>query len=386
MIYRVSLSTLNPSAVVFSGSRRKWMCCAVMAGLLSVSDLHAHGSFEHEHDDAGESESRQTPRMADEHETGMMPRSRGESTSAESRVEFQVRGEHGFIVANGIPNHGTGRFPNRGNPNVMEEQSYAFRIPLNPPPPGYPILEASDTTSDRGFIFGIALNGVVYEPATGLNWTPEGQRRGGRPGGWVYEAVGGSIDFGIDHANAHIQRTGAYHYHGIPTPLMREDRPTLLGYAADGYPIYGPLGYEDPGDSTSALITLESSWQLKQQDRPSPPAGPGGTPDGRFTADWEFVAESGDLDRLNGRFAVTPEYPNGVYHYVLTASFPHIPRGFAGTPDISFRRLPGEGPNHVEERGDRLPIGDREEDPSAVERERNRSANRRSSPRRRNSR
>lgn len=96
-------------------------------------------------------------------------------------------------------------------------------------------------------------------------------------------------------------------------------------------------------------------------DRPEPPVGPGGKPDGRFTADWHYVSASGDLSMLNGRFAVTPEYPDGVYHYVATESFPHLPRGFAGTPDKSFRRLPGQGPNHVPDRGERLPLGDQKD-------------------------
>lgn len=368
MTPQIPIHPSNTLAILRSGGRRMWVMCAAVAVLLSATEVQAHGPSPHEHPEATQDDTRQTPRTADQHETGTLPRSRGESTTAESKVRFEARGEYGYIVSNGIPNHETGRFPNRGNPNVMAEQSYTFRIPLNPPPPEHPVLTASDITSDRGFLFGIALNGVVFEPATGLNWTPEGQRRGGRPAGWVYEAVGGSIDFGIDHANAHIQRTGAYHYHGIPVPLMLEDRPTLLGYAADGYPIYGPLGYKDPADATSPLVNLESSWRLKQVDRPSPPDGPGGTPDGRFTADWEFVPNSGDLDRLNGRFAVTPEHPDGVYHYVLISSFPHVPRGFAGTPDSSFHRMPGQGPNHVDERGERLPIGAGAGEPSDTQR------------------
>ena len=72
---------------------------------------------------------------------------------------------------------------------------------------------------DNGHLFGVVLNGVPFKPATGMNWTPEGVRRAGRPGDWVHEAIGGSVDFGIDKANAHVQRTGAYHYHGIPTPM-----------------------------------------------------------------------------------------------------------------------------------------------------------------------
>ena len=300
-----------------------------------------------------------TPRDADSHETGTLPRARSRSNSFENKVDFVIENDFRYVVANGIPNHETGPFPNRGNPNVVGEQDYTFRIPLDPSPPEAPVESIEMVFSDRGYLFGIALNGVPFEPATGLNWTPEGVRRGGPPGDWVHEAIGGSVDFGIDYANAHVQRTGAYHYHGIPTPLIHEDRPTLLGYAADGYPIYGPIGYENPENADSPLVRLQSSWSLKTEDRPGSTLGPGGKPDGRYTADWEFRPGSGDLDFLNGRFAVTPEYPRGVYHYVLTTTFPYVPRGFAGRPDRSFRRTPGQGPNHVSERGNRLSIGDR---------------------------
>jgi hypothetical protein len=315
---------------------------------------HEKASESHQHADA-----RNTPRYADHHVTGQLPRSQGQNTTAQTAVHSAVRGEHRIVVANGVPDHEIGRFPNRGNPNVVREQRYTFRIPLDPAPPADPVLTAEHVQGDHGYLFGLALNGVPFEPATGMNWTPEGVRRGGRPGNWVYEAIGGSINFGIDHANAHVQRTGAYHYHGIPTPMISDKKPTLVGYAADGYPIYGSLGYQDPSDAASPLITLKSSWQLKTNNRPMPPHGPGGQPDGRFTSDFEFKPASGDLDRLNGRFGVTPEYPDGVYHYVLTAEFPQVPRGFAGQPDASFRRILGEGPNHVHGRGERLRLGER---------------------------
>ncbi|MBL0185636.1 MAG: YHYH protein [Candidatus Obscuribacter sp.] len=53
----------------------------------------------------------------------------------------------------------------------------------------------------------------------------------------------------------------------------------------------------------------------------------------------------GDLDQCNGRTGVTPEYPQGTYYYVITETYPFIPRCYHGTPDPSFeRRPPGGGP------------------------------------------
>ncbi|MFN7138259.1 MAG: YHYH protein [Limisphaerales bacterium] len=83
------------------------------------------------------------------------------------------------------------------------------------------------------------------------------------------------------------------------------------------------------------LKNLKSSYQLKRSERPN---GPGGKHDGTFVQDYEYVAGSGDLDECNGRFGVTPEFPEGTYYYVLTEDFPFIPRKFKGTPDSSFMR------------------------------------------------
>jgi hypothetical protein len=80
---------------------------------------------------------------------------------------------------------------------------------------------------------------------------------------------------------------------------------------------------------------MRSSYQVKKGTRPN---GPGGTFDGTFTEDFEYVAGSGDLDECNGRFGVTPEYPAGIYHYCVTAEFPQLSRLWKGTPDQSFQK------------------------------------------------
>jgi hypothetical protein len=116
--------------------------------------------------------------------------------------------------------------------------------------------------------------------------------------------------------------------------------PTLIGYAADGFPIYGPLSYSDPNDPSSGLVEMQSSYVLRSGTRPS---GPGGTYDGTFTADWVYSAGSGTLDVCNGRSGVTEEYPDGTYYYVITDEFPYVPRCFAGNPDSSFSKQNARG-------------------------------------------
>jgi hypothetical protein len=149
----------------------------------------------------------------------------------------------------------------------------------------------------------------------------------------------GPASWGSTSYNAHVQPDGTYHYHGIPTGVLAAEGgnsvPALIGWAADGFPIYGPYGYSNP-EQKSAVKKLKSSYRVKNGTRPN---GPGGRYNGKFTQDWAYVAGTGDLDQCNGRFAVTPEYPNGTYHYVLTDSFPYIPRCWMGSADSSFKRL-----------------------------------------------
>ena len=75
---------------------------------------------------------------------------------------------------------------------------------------------------------------------------------------------------------------------------------------------------------------LTSSYQLKEGARPNGADGPGGTYDGTFVQDYEYVAGSGDLDECNGRITVTPDFPDGTYAYFLTDDWPVIPRCVKG--------------------------------------------------------
>ncbi len=126
----------------------------------------------------------------------------------------------------------------------------------------------------------------------------------------------------------------------------------------DGHPLYGPYGYSNPTNANSPIKRINSSFELRSiTDRTSLPGwaaqtsfsanvapesfytltstqiGPpvsGANPLGKYGEDYAFVPGIGDLDQYNGRFAVTPEYPGGVYAYFLTLksngdpAFPYI--------------------------------------------------------------
>ena len=253
----------------------------------------------------------------------------------ESKVTITIEGDKRVIASNGVPDHATGRFPNRDNPNRVAEQRYRFTVPLHPTPAARPYRYGNQ-------LFGIALNGVVFDPATAEAWKND------MSSGWHYDAKGGAFSLGLDTNNGHVQPSGAYHYHGVPSALLArlsegKARMTLLGWAADGYPIYGKWDYKDPKDASGPVVALRSSYRLKKGKRPGTDGQPGGAYDGVFVEDFEYVAGAGDLDECGGRVGVTPEFPGGTYHYVLTEDFPFIPRLLKGRPDASFSRRGGPG-------------------------------------------
>ncbi|BCX49796.1 hypothetical protein HAHE_37040 [Haloferula helveola] len=254
---------------------------------------------------------------------------------ARNQVSIRVAGKRRIIQSNGIPDHDTGQFPSRNNPNSITEQSYSFEIPVKP--------EVSSRGTAVGHnLFGVALNGVVFDPATAEYY------RNDRSSDWNYEALGGAVDLGLDDHHAHVQPTGAYHYHGLPSGLFErlsggKQQMTLVGWAADGFPIYGLYGYKDPKDAKSGVVKVRSSYRLKQGTRQGS-AAPRGKHDGTYTSDYEYVDGLGDLDECNGRFGVTPEFPEGSYHYILSEDYPFIPRLFRGEPNRTFMKGgPGGG-------------------------------------------
>ena len=244
----------------------------------------------------------------------------------ESKVTITVEGDSRIIKSNSVPEHQmVGQFPNEDNPNTMAEQKVEITLPLNP------TMNEKATPAIKAV--GLLLNGVYVESGTGESWVGDGS--GPR---WNYEALGGALPFGLDENYAHVQPGGKYHYHGTPTGLMKDlevssdKHSPLIGWAFDGFPIYTVFGYSDPKDPDSEIVEMTSSWRLKEGKRPEPPKGPGGTYDGAFVPDYEYVAGAGTLDECNGRFTVTPEFPEGTYAYFITKQWPMIYRNFRGTP------------------------------------------------------
>lgn len=184
---------------------------------------------------------------------------------------------HLVMDSQGYPNHPTAIFPNSGNPNRIEIQKFRFQLPLEPK------LNDHITRLPMGPI-GTAVNGVVYfNPFEigGMN------------------AVEGYSEVWLDSCCGHPQQTGVYHYHKYPVCVKSPFRDNgkqhspVIGFAFDGFPIYGP--YESDG-----LMAKDAAGQLT-------------------------------LDSCNGH----TDSVRGYHYHVTPGRFPYIIGGYAGVPELS---------------------------------------------------
>ncbi|WP_202966672.1 YHYH protein [Cellvibrio sp. OA-2007] len=241
-------------------------------------------------------------------------------------LKISVAGEKCIFTTNEIPNHdfndGTQKFA-----NDVSAQNTVFEIT------SMPAFAASTTEISLLVDNAILLNGVKVDLlAAGCYNVGDGKvgcNNMAQP--WRYDPLYAANGFVVDSHNAHAQPDGTYHYHGAPktfySEVAGEDESPLVGFAADGYPIYGPYI-----NKNGVLRKAVPSYRLKSGARPSGNGNPGGTYNGQFRDDYEYVAGLGDLDECNGMLH------NGVYGYYITDGFPYIVKCFKGTPDSSFNK------------------------------------------------
>jgi hypothetical protein len=97
----------------------------------------------------------------------------------------------------------------------------------------------------------------------------------------------------------------------------------IVGWALDGFPIYGPFAYSNPVDPTSDIVIMRTGYEVLESRIVSPTAPDITTyPLGTFKEDWVYNNQKANrtLDLYNGRFCVTPEFKDGTYAYFLTFS------------------------------------------------------------------
>ena len=213
------------------------------------------------------------------------------------------------FTSNGVPNHARPAeyvLPNAGvmlptpttsyvGADPTKAQDYKFTIPLNP-------SKAAKTTSTSLGEIGVMISGaVLFNPYEG-----DGKSIATFDNFSLKNSKGEDVYF-LDSCNAHPTPMGQFHYHALPTCITSvvdtADGPShIIGVAFDGFPIYG--------------------------DR---------------ALDGSKIAAS-QLDECNGITSATPEYPKGIYHYVLlnTKDSTSSIRCFAGTSTITGK-MPGMG-------------------------------------------
>jgi hypothetical protein len=118
-------------------------------------------------------------------------------------------------------------------------------------------------------------------------------------------------------ANNNINYVPDLQLNGANREINSTTHSPIIGWAYDGNPIYGPYGFS-LGNS-GPIKLLKSGYSLKYRSNRFDGPGVDIYPLGLFIEDYEFVG-SGDLDEYNGRYCITPEFPNGVYAYFSTFS------------------------------------------------------------------
>lgn len=258
-----------------------------------------------------------------------------------------------YVNATGIPAYPTGIFTGDGNPNQAGNQNAIYKFPLNP------TQNTGTLTATTAGNIGVFINGVsLFDYRDGVAWNNSTNALCGGPGNpacpggpsatqaWNRDAIPAE-KLGFDCAKGHPAGTN-YHHHQNPSAFKYDlnvisticntydseglytinstQHSPLIGFAYDGFPIYGAYAYTNT-NGTGGISRMKSSYQLKSQTtRTNGPAVNSTYFNGYFREDYEYVAHPSDptyLDSHNGRFCITPEYPSGIYCYFATVDANH---------------------------------------------------------------
>lgn len=249
-----------------------------------------------------------------------------------------------YITTHGIPAYPTGPFLD-GNPSQASDQNAIYKLPLNP------TANTGTATATTPGNIGIFINGVsLFDYRDGVAWNPNTSALCGGPGNppcpgqnmeWNRDAIPAE-KLGFDCSKGH-PAMGNYHHHQNPSAFKLDlnvisticnlydadglytidstVHSPLIGYAYDGFPIYGAYAYKNK-DGSGGIIRMKSSYQLKSiTSRTNGPAINSTYFLGYFREDYEYINHASQedyLDEHNGRVCKTPEYPNGIYCYFAT--------------------------------------------------------------------
>ncbi len=269
------------------------------------------------------------------------------------RVEYSTN--YVYVTTQGVPSYPTGPFLG-GNPSQASAQNAIYQIPRNP------AQNTGTPQSTVGGNIGVFVNGVsLFDYRDGVAWNPNTSSLCGGPGNprcpggpmasmdWNRDAIPAEMA-GFDCVKGH-PAMGNYHHHQNPSAFNLDKvvlsnicnlyaanglyvidstvHSPLIGYAYDGFPIYGAYAFANTNGS-GGVTRMKSGYSLRNiTTRTTSPtagtvsAGPVVSSTyflGYFREDYEFIANTAAdvLDEHNGRFCITPEYPNGTYAYFST--------------------------------------------------------------------
>ena len=210
-------------------------------------------------------------------------------------VVITVTKEHIVMKSKNLPNHPTAHFPDYdrkidGNPNYVAEQNLTFYLPLVPKknPRAVAMDKRNTNRALPGGPIGVAANGVVFY----------------NPFDHIAEA---DAVWRLDRCCGHPSPNSQYHYHKYPVCVKSpwaddgEGHSPVIGFAFDGYPVYGP--YESKG----------------------------------------VLAKNSKDNPLND-FNVHQDEKRGWHYHVTPGQYPHVIGGYWGVMEEKNRRARGPRP------------------------------------------
>jgi len=230
-----------------------------------------------------------------------------------SKVSRSYTTKYVTLKSDDIPNHERDAYyavpnpgvivPNSSTANVIKDptkaQDMSFKIPLHPQ------YLTTTTAAPLGSI-GLMISGsVLFNPYEG-----DGKTVAMSSNFFIKDSKGNKVWF-VDHCSGHpTPNIGQYHYHALSACISKQVDTTtgpshIEGLALDGFPIYGPR------DINGKVVPVSK------------------------------------LDSCNGIVSKTPEFPKGIYHYVLpqTSNATSSIRCFHGKVDSSqIQQMPPMGP------------------------------------------
>ncbi len=217
----------------------------------------------------------------------------GEDRYLPDNVTITFNNKYMVVSAKNLPNHPTSKFPSPPssgdrNPGYIQEQDVTHQIPLNPE--RNPEAKAMDlNNSNRALPMGptgMAINGVVFFNPFDAGMTD-------------------ATDL-MDRCCGHPTPSNMYHYHKYPVCVKSpfadqgEEHSPLIGWAFDGFGIYGP--YEKEG-----------------------------------------IMAKDSMDNPINEFNIHTDLERGWHYHVTPGKFPYIIGGYWGKVELGNRRGPGPG-------------------------------------------